>query len=168
MSANAKAGFEYIFPAIEFAGPEDIDEILMLQKLCFQEEADRVGNPNIAPMTETKEALLGDLWSAADPLFLLKLVENRRIVGSVRAREKEGTVYIGRLIVHPEYRNRGCGKKLMTAIESCFHPVRFELFTGEHNTENLRFYRNLGYRSYDVFESDGVRLVRMEKGNVSS
>lgn len=168
MSANAKAGIDYIFPAVEFAVPGDIDEILTLQKLCFQGEADRVGNPDIAPMTETKEALLGDLSSAEDPLFLLKLVENRRIVGSVRAREKEGTVYIGRLIVHPEYRNRGYGKKLMTAIESCFHPVRFELFTGEHNTENLRFYQNLGYRPYDAFESDGVRLVRLEKEPVSS
>ena len=83
------AGIEYIFPAAEFAEPGDVEEILRLQKLCFQKEADRAGNPNIAPMTETKEALLVDLSSAADPLFLLKLVENRRIVGSVRALEKE-------------------------------------------------------------------------------
>ncbi|MDD4096146.1 MAG: GNAT family N-acetyltransferase [Oscillospiraceae bacterium] len=162
------AGIEYVFPAPVFAGPEDVDEILTLQKLCFQREADRVGNPNITPMTETREDLLSDFSNAADPLFLLKLVEDRRIVGSVRAREKNGTVLIGRLIVHPDYRKRGYGRKLMEAIEACFYQVRFELFTGEHNTENLRFYRNLGYLPYDMFESDGVRLVRLEKGPASS
>ena len=82
------AGIEYDFPAVVFAGPEDIDEILALQKLCFQREANRVGNPNIAPMAETKEALLAELSSVSDPLVLLKLVEDRRIVGSVRARER--------------------------------------------------------------------------------
>jgi len=158
------AGIEYVFPAVEFVGPAEIDEIIALQKLCFQREADRVGNPNIAPMAETGEALLEELSRTDEPLFLLKLVEDRRIVGSVRAREKAGTVLIGRLIVHPDYRNRGYGGKLMTAIEACFFRARFELFTGEHNTENLRFYQNLGYRPYDVFESDGVRLVLLEKG----
>lgn len=157
------AGIEYDFPAVLFAETEDVDEILSLQKLCFQMEADRVGNPNIAPMAETKETLLGELSSVTNPLILLKLVEDRRIVGSVRARQMDGTVHIGRLIVHPEYRNRGYGRKLMEAIERCFSHARFELFTGEHNTENLHFYQNLGYRPYDVFESDGVRLVLLEK-----
>ncbi|MBN1776380.1 MAG: GNAT family N-acetyltransferase [Clostridiales bacterium] len=166
--AIEEAGISYRFPVPEFAGPEDSDEILTLQKICFQGEADRADNPNIAPMAETREALRAEMSNVTHPLILLKLVEDRRIIGSVRAREWDGTVEVGRLIVHPEYRKRGYGKKLMEAIEACFHHVRFELFTGEHNTDNLRFYRNLGYRSYDVFESDGVRLVRLEKRPGSS
>lgn len=166
--AIRNAGIEYAFPAPAFAGSEDLDEILSLQKLCFQREADRVGNPDIAPMSESREDLGKDFSSVTNPMILLKLVEDRRIVGSVRARQMDGTVQIGRLIVHPEYRNRGYGRKLMEAIECCFSHARFELFTGEHNTETLRLYQNLGYRPYDVFESDGVRLVRLEKGPASS
>lgn len=55
-------------------------------------------------------------------------IEN--IVGSVRGYLEKETVYIGRLIVKPEYQNKGIGTKLMQAIEQYFKSAnRYELFT---------------------------------------
>ncbi len=98
--------------------------------------------------------------------IILKVIEDRKIVGSVRAVEKEGICYIGRLIVHPEYRNKGIGKKLMEAIEKCFKGLRFELFTGHLSEKNLRFYQSLGYREFKTEEvKAGLSFIYLEKEN---
>ncbi len=157
------AGIDYGFPAPVFAGPEDFNEILSLQKLCFQREVERSGNPNISPMIQTAEELSEDYYNARSPLFLLKLVEDKRIVGSVRARQVQDATWIGRLFVHPDYQRRGYGRKLMEGIEKCFHHTRYELFTGKNSEDNIHFYRNLGYRICGEMEADGVSLVRLEK-----
>ncbi|MBN2401570.1 MAG: GNAT family N-acetyltransferase [Spirochaetes bacterium] len=69
------------------------------------------------------------------------------MVGSVRAREYEGTCYIGRLIVNPDNQNQGIGKKLMKEIKKLFDNInRFELFTGSFSYKNIYFYKRLGYK----------------------
>jgi GNAT superfamily N-acetyltransferase len=86
------------------------------------------------------------------------------IVGSVRAFEKDGSCYIGRLIVHPGYQNKGIGKKLMKAIEKCFEGVRFELFTGHLDEKNLTFYEKLSYKKFREEKiNDDLRFVYFEK-----
>ena len=162
--AIREAGLTPRFPVPEFASRGDIDEIIALQRLCFMREAERIQNFSIAPMTQTSEALRADFENPRPPLTLLKLVEDRRIIGSVRGFERDGTLYIGRLIVHPDYQKRGYGERLMTAIEKCHAGARYELFTGEKSVDNRRFYLNLGYREFDVRESkDGAKLICFEK-----
>lgn len=162
--AIREAGLTPRFPVPEFASRGDIDEIIALQKLCFMREAERIQKFDIAPMTQTSEVLRADLENPRQALTLLKLVEDRRIVGSVRGVERDGTLYIGRLVVHPDYQKRGYGKRLMAAIEQCHSGARYELFTGDKSIENRRFYQNLGYREFDVREiMEGVRLVYFEK-----
>jgi ribosomal protein S18 acetylase RimI-like enzyme len=61
-----------------------------------------------------------------------------RSIGSVRANVKEGTCYIGRLIVHPDFQKRGIGTRLMSEMEKVFNSCkRFELFTGDKSERNL-------------------------------
>ncbi len=151
------------FPAPEFAQSGDLEEIIALQKKAFRREADRCGNDQIAPMVQTVEDLRREFDNRHNSFVLLKLTEDRRIVGTVRAYEQDGTVFIGRLAVHPEYQRRGYGARLMAAIEQCFDGARYELFTGEDSLDNLRFYEGLGYRRYDVQLHDGVRLVHLTK-----
>lgn len=42
------------------------------------------------------------------------------ITGSVRAKEKDGIVYIGKLMVHPDYRRKGYGSRMLSKIEAYF------------------------------------------------
>jgi len=68
------------------------------------------------------------------------------------------------LIVHPEYQNKGIGKKLMAAVEKCFKRVRYELFTGHQSEKNLALYEKLGYKRFREEKiNDGLRFVYLEK-----
>ncbi|MDD6060451.1 MAG: GNAT family N-acetyltransferase [Ruminococcus sp.] len=90
--------------------------------------------------------------------------ENNRIIGSVRAKELDGTVYIGKLMVHPDYRRRGFASRLMSEIENHFPNKRYELFTSTRSIDNIRLYTRLGYKIFDSkVIDDELEFVFMEK-----
>jgi ribosomal protein S18 acetylase RimI-like enzyme len=148
-------------PVLQMAGVEDAEEILILQKLCFQSEAALNNDDNIPPLTQTLAELLHELVTCC----VLKIVLNGQIIGSVRAIAVEGTCYIGRLIVHPKFQGRGLGTRLMSRIELEFgYADRFEIFTGSRSLDNLRLYEHLGYREVRRQTiSDSLDLVYMQK-----
>lgn len=155
----ASLGIDYNFPTVDVASKSDLEEILKLQKRAYQEEAAIYQDYTIAPLTQSLE----ELQAEASYSIVLKLLEDRKIVGSVRAYEKEGTCYIGRLMVDPDYQNRGYGKKLMAAVETAFEDVRYELFTGHKSEKNLAFYQQLGYKEFNRDTIQNIQLVYLQK-----
>ncbi len=154
------SGIKYNFPSVDIAAKGDFEEILNLQKLAYQSEAAIYNDDEIAPLVQT----LQQLKEEAKFSIILKVIEDRIIIGSVRAYEKDGTCHIGKLIVHPAYANRGIGKKLMDAIEKCFGGFRYELFTGHLSEKNLAFYQKLGYQKYKTEKvNEKLQLVYMQK-----
>ena len=99
---------------VEKAGRSDLPEILELQKLCYREAGERYGDFSIPPLTQTLEGIENDYNRGP----VLKLETDERVIGSIRAYEESGTVFIGRVIVHPNFQNRGLGKSLMRAFGS--------------------------------------------------
>ena len=69
------------------------------------------------------------------------------IIGSVRAKEDKGTVYIGKLVIHPQHRHHGYGTRLLEEIEQYCPEKRYELFTSIRSKENIRLYQRMGYRT---------------------
>jgi N-acetylglutamate synthase-like GNAT family acetyltransferase len=141
----------------------DLQEILDLQKIAFHEAAVRYNDPNIQPMKQT----LTELEKEFAEKLILKAEENSNIIGSVRAYTEDNVCYIGKLIVHPNHRDKGLGTKLMTEIEKRFHSVqRYELFTGQRDTKNICFYIRLGYAIFEEKKiKDNLILVFLEKMN---
>ena len=89
---------------------------------------------------------------------------NGVIIGSVRAYEDGGTVYIGKLMVHPDHRRKGYGKMLLSEIEKYFPGRRYELFTSTRSVDNIRLYESVGYREFDRKKIDEeLEFVYMEK-----
>ena len=138
----------------------DLQEILELQYLAYQSEAALFGNKDIPPLKETIEELTEEFNKGV----ILKLVEDDKNIGSVRAYAKNGTAYIGKLMVHPDHRCKGYGTMLINEIEKCFPDCRFELFTSTRSEDNIRLYQKLGYMIFDRKEiSDELVFVYLEK-----
>lgn len=146
---------------VEKATISDAEEILSLQKLAYQSEAEIYNDFNIPPLVQTLEEIKKDFGIQ----FLLKAVMDEKIIASVRAHTKEGTCYIGRLIVHPDFQNQGIGTKLMVEIEKIFSTCqRFELFTGARSERNLYLYQKLGYKIFKMAKiTDQTMIVYLEK-----
>jgi ribosomal protein S18 acetylase RimI-like enzyme len=150
---------------IEQAQLTDAPEILALQKLAYLSEAEINQDFTIPPLTQTLEEIEHDFQTQT----VLKVAVGGKIIGSVRAYLQEGTCYIGRLIVHPDFQNQGIGAKLLRAIEERFAQARrYELFTGEKSERNLYFYQKWGYRIFRKKElTDKVALVFLEKEGIA-
>ena len=90
--------------------------------------------------------------------------DNDVIIGSVRAREISGTAYIGKLMMHPDFRRKGYGTRLLNEIERCFPNRRYELFTSTKSKDNIRLYQKNGYREFkQEAVSDELIFVYLEK-----
>lgn len=138
----------------------DAAEILALQKLAYQSEAERYNDYTLPPLSQT----LAEIQADFDRMVMFKAVIDGQIVGSVRGQELDGTCHIGRLIVHPDFQNRGIGNKLMDALEGHFtHVKRFELFTGHLSDPALHVYRKRGYVDFKRKELDTHTLIYLEK-----
>jgi ribosomal protein S18 acetylase RimI-like enzyme len=139
----------------------DADEILALQKLAYQSEAELYQDPSIPPLTQSIEEIKSEFSTKT----FLKACLNGKLVGSVRVSFNRGTCFVGRLIVHPEQQKKGIGTKLMETIENRFRSTkRFELFTGSRSEGNIHLYEKLGYRIFRKERlSAKVILVFMEK-----
>lgn len=140
---------------------KDAEEILSLQKLAYKSEAQRYNNYGIPPLKQT----VGQIKEQFKTHLFLKAVSNGKIIGTVRAYEKDGTCYIGRLAVHPKMQNQGIGTSLMKKIENFFSSKRFELFVGSKSEKNIHLYKKLGYTIYkrNAYECGDIEIFYMEK-----
>lgn len=142
------------------AETEDMKEILALQKTAYITEAEIYNDFNIPPLLQTLEEIINEAKDA----LVLKTVDRRKIIGSVRGQARDGTCYIGKLMVLPDCRNKGIGKDLMKAIEDAFPDARYELFTGHLSFSNLALYESLGYKRFKTQKiNEALELVYLEK-----
>lgn len=140
---------------------EDLNEILNLQKLCYRENALRADDFSIQPLSQTIEEITGEFSTN----IFLKIMSGSRITGSVRGYVQDGTGYIGKLIVHPEFQNKGRGTALLLKIEESLLPVkRYELFTGSEDKKNIYLYTKHGYNVFNTkVITSKLSLVFLEK-----
>ena len=132
---------------IERAERKDLEEILKLQYTAYQSEAQLFGGKKIPPLTQT----LKEVEEEYEKGIILKMTEeDGTIIGSVRAAEENGTVYVGKLMVHPDQQHKGYGKRLLLGIEKYFQEKQFELFTSTRSVANIRLYEKMGYEAFDT------------------
>lgn len=144
---------------------EDAKTILQLQKRAYLSEAKIYNDYGIPPLTQTLEEINQDFLQQV----FLKAVEDGDIIGSVRAYLEKGTVFIGRLIVEPEYQNQGIGTMLIQSIEKYFTTTaiaaadRYELFTGHKSFRNLYLYQKLVPPIQTNIVNSSLIMVFLEK-----
>jgi N-acetylglutamate synthase-like GNAT family acetyltransferase len=146
------------------ATTDDAQSILEVQKLAFRSEAELLDNYKIPPLMQTIESIIEDFGT----YDFFKITIKNKILGALKVKVLEGNIlWIGRLIVHPDYQKQGLGRTLMKFIERKYNTVKgFELFTAQKSKRNIRFYQSLGYAIVDQFTEPGhadILLVKMTK-----
>lgn len=146
---------------IKKAELDDLQEILDLQYLAYQSEAKLFNDNEIPPLKQTIE----DVRTEYKKGIVLKVLDtDNAIIGSVRAYLDNGTVYIGKLIVHPQKQGQGIGTKLLQAVETEYPEQRYELFTSTRSARNIALYQRLGYKIFEQKKiTDEMEFVYLEK-----
>jgi len=143
------------------ADQDDVAEILALQKVAYQSEAELYGDESLPALQQTMEEMQADF----NRMIFLKAVVNGKIIGAVRGYAEENSAHISRVIVHPYFRGRGIAARMVTDIENNFPKVgRFEAFTGHKSKRNIRAFGKLGYRMYKTEPfTPAITWVYLEK-----
>ena len=141
----------------------DLPGILALQYLAYQSEAKLHNDPDIPPLKQTLDEVQREFENG---LILKAVDKSGTIIGSVRGYAKDGTFFIGKLIVRPDLQGQGIGTMLMHEIERLSQVKRYELFTSSKSLRNIKLYERLGYRQFKTNAvKDGLEFVYMEKVN---
>lgn len=140
--------------------PEDAGEVLTLQRAAFVSEALVYRDPDQPALTQTLEQVEAELRDAQG----FVAVRANRIVGAIRARERDGVLQIGRIAVAPDVQGEGIGRRLLEAIEADTDCAAAELFTGSLSEANIALYTDCGYREAErIDQGDGTAQVFLRK-----
>jgi len=145
----------------------DAAEILTLQKVAYQTEAELYGDDSLPALQQTLDELEKDFErhptreacalgspdarpaDESDRVVFIKAVVNGKIIGSIRGYAIGDMAYLSRLMVHPYFRGRGIGRRLLQEIEQAFPQCRrFEAKTGHRSKRNHFQLGSLGYRQF--------------------
>ena len=145
----------------ELAVVADAAAILELQKLCYKSESTLFDDDRLPALTQTLESMRREFESKV----VLKAVEKGRIIGSVRARVEDDTCHVAGLMVHPDFRGKGFGKKLIHSVEAIFVSARrFELFAGDKSLSAVSLFESIGYHELRrETVSPRLTLIYLEK-----
>lgn len=139
---------------------EDEREIYELQKLVYEQEADKFG---ISPLKQS----LAEIHVDFQKCTVLKAIMNDKIVGSIRAYLSNGAAHIEKLIIHPENKNLGIENELLRQIEKCFNVQRYDVTVVDKDKSDLKVYQQAGYKIYSAKDvSDDVIIVNLEKRSI--
>lgn len=149
---------------LEFAAEEDLEQILQLQKKSFYGQALIYNDFELPSLTQT----IDDLKAEFKLKMIFKLERDHRIIASIRCYIENNNLFIEKLIVDPDFQNRGIGTSVIREIEKRYSRVvnKFALYTGDKSSRNLHIYKKLGYREIRREPtSHNFQLICMEKAN---
>ncbi|MGG4142595.1 GNAT family N-acetyltransferase [Paenibacillus algorifonticola] len=102
---------------IKIALVSDAEALIALKQAASRGLAGRFGAYRLEPSISSLAAIRKQFQ---DHIFLKAVVEGDAIVGSIHLHVRGDVPYIGGLIVHPEYLDKGIGEQLMLEAESLF------------------------------------------------
>ncbi|MCP3802381.1 bifunctional NAD(P)H-dependent oxidoreductase/GNAT family N-acetyltransferase [Allokutzneria sp. A3M-2-11 16] len=138
--------------------PEDLPELLVLQRCCWVQEAVANDTLDLAPLRETLE----ELHASTSSWRLWCVRRHGRLIAAVRARRNGSEWLIGRLMVAPDQAGNGIGSRLLSFVEAQApaEATHHALFTGRRSTRNIDFYTRAGYVLADAPDDSTVRLTK--------
>lgn len=139
----------------------DIPKLYQLQLIAFESEAEMIGSRDVPALQETEEENRRDFenWNT------LKMEnDERKIIGSIRYKQSDGYIDVGRLMIHPDYRHRGLAQILLLEVDYLCPKEIKELYTCTKSWSNIKLYEKMGYKPYkEHTDASGLSFVHMRK-----
>ena len=146
---------------IELAKKQDVPVLLDLQRKAFGPYCKALGWEDALPMTESLENAYEEF---AQCTTLKVQTTSNSIIGSIRGNITEDSLYIGRLMVLPEYQQQGIGKLLLREIQKYMPHKRAWLCVLQQITFAYDFYMREGFKPYMTEDAGrGMTWIYMEK-----
>ena len=122
------------------AGLRDVKSLHELEKKCFQLDA--------WPLLDVVGVL------AIPQIIRFKAVDDQVMVGfiGIDLRRDQGVAWIATLAVHPQYRRRGIGSKLLEIGENKITLPRIRLSVRQSNHPAIALYERFGYQQVDIWK----------------
>ena len=148
---------------IRLASEAEIPEIQAITRISFQKYIKNAGITDIEALNETYEDIKNDLKTK---LVFVAFI-NDVPAGSVRIQVKpDGTAYLSRFGVSPEFQNHGVGKSLMSVVDTVMMEKgvkRLELHTATKYFDLVRFYYGRKFFIESISEDRGYKRALMVK-----
>ena len=146
---------------IELATIQDVPALLDFQRRAFGPLCEELDCKDAPVLTETLEHAYKEFARCTT----LKVQNDEGyIIGSVHGNVTDSSLYIGRLMVLPEYQRKGIGKQLFREIQSRLPHCRAWLCTCQQVIPPYEFYLREGFRPYkSEVVGPGLNWVYMEK-----
>ena len=146
---------------IELATIQDVPALLDLQRKAFGPLCEELDWKDAPVLTESLEHASEEFARCTT----LKVQNDEgHIIGSVNGNVIGDSLYIGRLMVLPEYQRQGIGKRLFRRIQSRLPHRRAWLCTCQQVRPPYEFYLREGFTPYKSEEmGPGLTWVYMEK-----
>ena len=146
---------------IELATIQDVPALLDLQRKAFGPLCEELEWEDAPVLTESLEHAYEEFARCTT----LKVQNDEGlIIGSVNGNVTDGSLYIGRLMVLPEYQQQGIGKLLFREIQSRLPHRHAWLCTCQQVRHPYEFYLREGFKPYKSEEvGPGLTWAYLEK-----
>jgi enterochelin esterase-like enzyme len=146
---------------IEIATKKDVPALMELRHKAFGPLCKALG---IEEKPTTKNSIK-EAYEVFDMCTTLKVKNNEgAIIGAVQGNITEDLLYIGNLMVLPEYQRRGIGKHLLREIQRMMPHKRAWLYTCQNVDTTYSFYQREGFSTFEKEQaSSGLTWAYMEK-----
>ena len=146
---------------IEIATIQDVPALLDLQRKAFGPLCKELDWKDAPILSESLEHAYEEFARCTT----LKVQNDEGvIIGSVNGNVTDGSLYIGRLMVLPEYQQQGIGKQLFREIQSRLPHNRAWLCTCKQIRPPYEFYLREGFKPYKSEEvGPGLTWAYLEK-----
>ncbi|WP_174733680.1 GNAT family N-acetyltransferase [Mesobacillus harenae] len=134
-------------------------EVIALQRVSYQVEAELIGTNDIPPLKETAEEL-----SACGETFI-GYYERENLAGVLSYKLNGSQIDLHRVMVHPDYFRNGIAGKLLDAVEVKFPEAREMIVsTGAENLPAVRLYEKLGFLpAGEIIFMSGLKIAHFKK-----
>lgn len=146
---------------MELATRDDMPELLELQRKAYAPDFGSLDWTNDSPLLETLEHLCQEFRRCT--IYKVQNTEGQ-IIGSIRGNVANGSLWMGRLMVHPDFQGHGIGRFMFCEIQRLMPHRRAWFWACQQMAKTYNFYLRQGFQPTAILnENPKLTWILMEK-----